>query len=278
MNLAKKVPGVVMFFINDSCNYRCSYCFTSSKIKYSDSRVKDYKLFLKQVKKSIPKGWCFFISGGGEPFLHPDLFYIIKNLVKSGYLISINTNFSPPLSDFKKFLKITGKHLICLRASLHLEYSRPEIFIEKILSLKKSFPYFNNYDVRSVALPEKMNYLKESYLKFKKAGIKFKLQPLKKEKNRKNKYSKKQQEIINLVNSYSSKIKSLIITGKKCHCGCDYFVLSPYGESFRCIPAMKNKKSKNGYLGNILKNSFSLHKQPMNCQEKSCFCLEKFTI
>jgi len=280
MSKRRKIIGAVTFFINDGCNYKCSYCFTSSKTKSSNLHVKNCKLFLQKVKKYVPKGWHFLVSGGGEPFLHPKFFYIVKKLIESGYFISINTNLSSSLSDLKKFLKITGKQLMHIRASLHLDHSDPDVFIGKIMDLKKSFPDFDNYCVVSVALPEKLNHLKEVYLKFKKAGIKFELQSLRLKDDRYFKYSKKQQEKIDQVNSKLKKIKnlrSMLITGgKKCSCGFKYFVLSPCGESFRCIPAMKNRKNKNGYLGNILEGNFSLSDKPKICQEKYCYCFEKY--
>lgn len=280
MFLRKKIPGKVTFFINDGCNYQCSYCFTSLETKLSNFRVHDCKLFLRKIKKHIPRGWCILISGGGEPFLHPDFFYIVKNLVKSGYLISINTNFSSSINDFFKFLKITSKQLVCIIASLHLEYSNPDIFIDKIMDLKKNFPDFDNYNVVSVALPEKLDYLREIHLKFEKAGIRFELQPLRQSADKYFKYSKNQQKKINQVNSKmkkNKKLKLLLATrGRKCYCGYKYFVLSPYGDSFRCIPAMKDRKNKNGYLGNILEDSFSLNDKPKVCQEKYCYCFEKY--
>jgi MoaA/NifB/PqqE/SkfB family radical SAM enzyme len=218
MKLTTNILGKSTIFINDSCNYQCSYCTTTLKAKSAGLRVDNCKLFMQRIKKHVPRGWHFLISGGGEPFLHPDFFYIIRSLIKSGYLISINTNFSSPINDLKKFLKITKGKLICLISSLHLEFSNSDIFIDKIIALKKSFPDFSNYCVVSVALPGRLDQLKEIHLKFKKAGIKIELQPLRKITGEHFKYSKEQQEKINQINSKLKKIRKIkslrVINGK----------------------------------------------------------------
>ncbi|HRY52559.1 MAG TPA: radical SAM protein [Candidatus Portnoybacteria bacterium] len=274
----KNIPGKVDWVINDSCNYRCGYCYVSNESKNAGHKVEKYKFFIKGFQRHIPRGWNFNLVGG-EPFLHPDFFDIVKSLIKSGYTISVVTNFSAPAREIEKFFKITEGKLVLFHASLHLEYDYPEIFLKKILSLKKIYPNFNNFFVSAVALPEKINYLEEVYRMFREANILFKMAPLRTKDDQYYNYSKSQQEAIRRVNRGIKKtinFKKLLNTeGKMCDCGYKFFLLSPYGEAYRCNPG---SRSKNGYLGNILKNNFSLYSKPEVCKEKSCYILEKYTI
>ncbi len=274
---------MVEWSITDGCNYRCSYCSIDDSIKSAGYNMKFFDLYLKNFLKHIPRGWNFNIVGG-EPFSHPDFLNITSKLVKAGYTISVFTNFSAPISDLKKFLKITNKRLVFFNISLHLEHSDPDPFIKKILELKKSFPDFQNYNIYSVALPMKLNYLKQISEKFQQNGIPFfKLLLLRDKKNQFYKYSQDEQKIIRQINYKSgrtirsaSNLKKIINTkGKMCDCGYKYVFLHPDGKAFRCIPSVR---SKNGYLGNILKNNFSLYSKPEVCKEKSCYCFGKYTI
>ena len=78
----KNIPGMVEWVINDSCNYRCSYCSVDNSVKSAGCNAGNSDLFLKQFIKNIPKGWNFNIIGG-EPFLYPDFLGIISKLIKA---------------------------------------------------------------------------------------------------------------------------------------------------------------------------------------------------
>jgi organic radical activating enzyme len=283
MKNKKNIPGMVEWVITDGCNYRCSYCSVDNYVKTVGYNMKNSDLFIKQFIKYIPKGWNFRIIGG-EPFSHPNFLDVVSKLIKAGYTISVFTNLSAPTNQLKKFLKITGEQLLFFKTSFHFEYNDPDIFIKKINNLRKSFFDFERVSVYSVALPEKLDYLEKVSKKFKKAGMpSFKLLFLRDKKKRFYKYTKKQKNIINRININSSVNREEVIDfkkeanmkGKMCDCGYKYIFLYPDGKAFRCISSTSSKK---GYLGNILKNDFSLYKKPSICQEKSCYCLGRRMI
>lgn len=249
-----EVEGVVLWFINDVCNYHCSYCFAN---RFSGAKVENYREHLESIKRNIPGNWRFNITGGGEPFAHPDFFKIIKGLMISGRRIGITSNLSLPANDLVKFLHITKYKLDFFIASLHLEFTRVESFLEKIIKIKEKTPFFKNFLVASVALPDKLEKLVLLSKIFHKHGIKFLFQRLQ-INNKFYRYSVKQNNIIldnkSLVHkNITPRKRSVVINEeKKCASGRKSILLLPDGSIFRCVPMAHQKI---GNLGNIFQKS-----------------------
>jgi len=121
------------WFMGKRCNYDCSYCsphihdavspfvdpqqskqFIDTAVSWADSNN-------KKIKWSLT---------GGEPFLDPSLFYIVKTLSNSTTTEQINiiTNGSLPLSHYEKFVGLVAG----ITFSVHLERSAAEI--QKIIN------------------------------------------------------------------------------------------------------------------------------------------------
>jgi MoaA/NifB/PqqE/SkfB family radical SAM enzyme len=265
-NKIKKIDGVAVWFITDSCNYRCSYCFT----RKSEIKVKDYKLFLNNIRKKIPQNWRFYIMGGGEPFTHPNFFEIIEGLVKSGYRLSIISNFSASQKKLNRFFEIAGKNLDFFNASLHLEHTKAQIFIKKIAALKKILPDFDRIHVSTVAKKGKTRETK--FLKKLFSDKKIRLTFLRLKKIQKNKefkdinYSPRE---INLFSFPAWSRSNPSLAGQPCGAGQKSIIIDPLGNTFRCVTS-SNKK--HGYLGNLLTGDLSFYAKPKPCEEKFCFC------
>ncbi|MEO1273165.1 MAG: radical SAM protein, partial [Myxococcota bacterium] len=102
--LGRPVQGVVSWNINDTCNYRCSYC-TQRFMPNRTYRLEEIRSYLDAFAR-LPGDWEIKISGG-EPFQQPGLDAIAAGLVERGHLVSIQTNFSASPAKLTRFLEAT---------------------------------------------------------------------------------------------------------------------------------------------------------------------------
>ena len=86
------------------CNLRCSFCDT--KYAYNKGREMTLNEIIKKIKQYPCKYVCIT---GGEPLLQKDIIYLIDELLKKGYKISIETNGSLSIEKLvdKKSLMIS---------------------------------------------------------------------------------------------------------------------------------------------------------------------------
>jgi len=126
--LGRELTGVVSWNVNDTCNYRCSYCTQRDKAS-RDYRLTDVDTYVRAFD-ALPGDWELKLSGG-EPFQQPGLAELAARLVARGHVISIQTNFSAPEAKLRAFLDATRGSLHVFSASLHLEYDTPERFLER---------------------------------------------------------------------------------------------------------------------------------------------------
>ena len=118
----------VMWYLGKRCNYDCSYC--SPHIHDAVSPFVDPEQSKKFIDTTINWAisnnkkikWSFT---GGEPFLDPSLFDLVKTLSDSTTTEQINiiTNGSLPLSHYEKFAGLVAG----ITFSVHLERSNVEI-------------------------------------------------------------------------------------------------------------------------------------------------------
>jgi len=208
--------------------------------------------------------------GGGEPFTHPNFFEIINGLVDSGYRLSIISNFSAPINKLNKFFKMTEGNLDYFVASLHLEQAQLQVFIKKIITIKKRFPKFKRFFVNTVAKKEKMEEAKFLKKIFSAKKIRLTFLRLKKPSPDKEfkeiSYSPEETKIFSFPSCFYSSPK---LTGKLCSSGQKSAIIDPTGNIFRCI---SGSNTKQGYLGNLLTDDIIFYKKPKPCQERFCFC------
>jgi radical SAM protein with 4Fe4S-binding SPASM domain len=91
--------GLMYFRLTPLCNLRCVMCGQRGdkgvlKGAYAAEEAKKivpletYKRLVDEVKHKKPTVYLW----GGEPFLYPDLFPLVEYMMKSGLVVSVNTN------------------------------------------------------------------------------------------------------------------------------------------------------------------------------------------
>lgn len=81
-------PLIASFAVTARCNLNCKYCY------YYDKKEADVpaKTLISLVKEFHSMGVFQLMLGGGEPFLHPDIFTILEELLSSDIKISVLSN------------------------------------------------------------------------------------------------------------------------------------------------------------------------------------------
>ncbi len=266
--LGRPVTGVVSWNVNDTCNYRCSYCTQRTMLDRS-GKLEDVQSTL-DVFSQLPGHWEIKLSGG-EPFQQPGLDEIVVGLVEMGHSISIQTNFSAPKSRLQSFLQATRGSLNIFSASLHLEYATPQSFIDSYQTIRPYESLGVSFHVTSVGTPERLRELRDHVAPmFREQGIVFKVQP-EKVAGYVREYTDEQKKILlqlgghNLTGSIEHNFQ-----GRLCHSGANYLVIKSTGEAFRCYPASR-VGGRFARLGS-LKEGISLFDGPRICPYTSCTC------
>ncbi|HIE44418.1 MAG TPA: radical SAM protein, partial [Candidatus Omnitrophica bacterium] len=99
---AFKGPGFVQIDVTNRCNNNCIGCWCNSPLLGSRRMNEDTKKFtlpLSLVKELIDELAStgtkeIYYSGGGEPFMHPDMFSILEYTKRRNLICHINTNFT----------------------------------------------------------------------------------------------------------------------------------------------------------------------------------------
>lgn len=98
----------IKIHINSKCNYNCVYCY-SKNIK---GEVLPTQKWLETIDKLKDYPVQTIEISGGEPFLHKDLFKILKKCSDINYNITIYTNGSLINKNWIKKLKSLDTHII----------------------------------------------------------------------------------------------------------------------------------------------------------------------
>lgn len=278
MSVIKPIPGdmgIVEWQIADKCNYHCDYC--STKIwQRCYSPLIDYKKFLRELYVNLNGKWLIQLGGYGEPFTVPNFLKIVNELVDRGYFIGLVTNFSYPLKSITEFCKIAGRKLLYFNASLHYQSIDYKLFIRKVIKVNKLIN--QKIEVSIVTGKERINDIIEIYRILRENNINTVIQAEKVFGRYAGYTDKEKKELLKLSeNIYGINVKNNF-KGAMCQAGQNYFVLENNGDAFICHPYkinFQNTKDINishGYLGNILKNTFSLGKSTNKCNLNNCFC------
>lgn len=269
--LGREVVGAVSWNMNDTCNYRCSYC--TQRFNPDRSGRLDDAAIARYVRAfaTLPGTWEVKLSGG-EPFRQPGLVDIARGLVAHGHLVSIQTNFSSSERELLAFLEATTGALHVFAASLHLEYATAAGFIAKARLLE---PWVRDHGlsfcVTSVATPARLRELHDEVAPaFRAAGITFKVQP---------------EKVHGVVRAYSEDEQRLLLAlgghnglgaiapdfqGRLCWAGSRYLIVKTSGEAYRCYPASR-VGGKWARVGSI-DEGFRLMDGPRACPYTHCNC------
>jgi MoaA/NifB/PqqE/SkfB family radical SAM enzyme len=266
--LGRDITGVVSWNINDTCNYRCTYC-TQRFMPQRTYRLKDIQSYLAAFG-ALPGDWEIKMSGG-EPFQQPGFDEIVAGLVARGHLVSVQTNFSASEAKLTRFLETSKGALHVFAASLHLEYDAPESFIDKARLVKSHLVEGASFCVTSVAVPERLEQLRSEVAPlFREHGISFKVQPEKIHGVLRT-YTPEEKEILRELGGHNrTGMIEPNFRGRLCHAGSRYFIIKSNGEAFRCYPASKGS-GPHARLGSFLEG-IDLSEGPRLCPFNHCNC------
>jgi MoaA/NifB/PqqE/SkfB family radical SAM enzyme len=258
------LEGVVSWNMNTTCNYRCSYC-TQRFVDDRGQWAKDLPHFIDAFL-SLSGDWEIKLSGG-EPFRHPDFIEAIAKLSAGGMRVSVVTNLSSSDEELERFAAATASRPGLLSASLHLEYCEPEAFLAKLLRFQES--YKGRVCVTSVATREQLPMLPELKALFSAAGVTFKIQPEKQERDVID-YSPQEREQLVVLGGHNSTGRiAPNLKGRPCWAGSRYFIVDHKGDAYRCYPARRYREE---FLGNLLDGSLRLGNAATECNYNYCNC------
>ncbi len=268
--LGREVRGVVSWNINDTCNYRCSYC-TQRFMPARTYRLEEIEAYLAAFGR-LPGAWEVKLSGG-EPFQQPGLDEIAAGLVERGHLVSVQTNLSASPRKLDAFLRATAGALHVFAASLHLEYDAPDAFADKLEALV--MPWARDHGaqvcVTSVATPARLRQLRDEVAPlFAARQIPFKVQPEKLHGSVRA-YTPEERDILLALGGHNRTGEiAPSFRGRLCWAGMHYLVIKSSGEAYRCYPASRLPGGK-ARLGSFLEG-ITLLEEPALCPYTHCTC------
>lgn len=92
-----KIPISGTFELSPVCNFACKMCYVRKTQKEVDKHERPLvaiEQWVQIAKEAREQGMLFLLLTGGEPFLWPDFRQLYEELIKMGFVISINTNGS----------------------------------------------------------------------------------------------------------------------------------------------------------------------------------------
>lgn len=90
--IERKIVPYMTFPIINSCNLHCKYCGNSGEMTISEKNIFDVDYLTKWVNAAYEIGIQKFRITGGEPFLHPQLRFLIFEVFKYAKELLVNTN------------------------------------------------------------------------------------------------------------------------------------------------------------------------------------------
>lgn len=256
---------------NGVCNYDCSYCIQSRKYRQGHPSDGDIDKFL-DFFAALQGSWEIKMSGG-EPFAFRGfLERIIPGLAPLPHRISVLTNLSAPLSSLRRFVETVGHKLVIVSASLHLEYTSVEEFVEKATQLRLWLPAETSLVVNSVLVPGTLENLVEVRRFIEASGLRYFPQVMK-TKHGVFAYTPADSLLVReLAGAHPTSREANVAPsyrGRMCWTGVDYFALEQNGDAWSCRTA---RRFKQGYLGNVLAGTFNLMREPRRCVYDICPC------
>jgi sulfatase maturation enzyme AslB (radical SAM superfamily) len=254
------------------CNYDCSYCIQSRKYRVGHPSREEVERFLDFFAE-LPGRWEIKMTGG-EPFAFKDyLGRILPQLVeRTPHTLSTLTNLSAPLRQLRRFAELTRGRLGIVSASLHLEFTPLEEFLEKAVALRQWMDPQARMVINSVLVPERLKELHRVKRQLAEAGLKLFPQWLKVKNSRHTYTSEEMREVELLVGPDPGPREANLAPnyqGRTCWTGVDYLVILQNGEVWSCRTARRHGE---GYLGNVLQGTVQRWQQPRPCPYTLCPC------
>ena len=110
--------------ITESCNLDCSYCY--ARIAQTGVNM-PAEMAVGLAKNLEAKGVWRLVIGGGEPFLHPEIIFILSEILETGISIGIVTNGIPIRKHYDDVLDLSRIHGRRLNLQISIDGPTPEI-------------------------------------------------------------------------------------------------------------------------------------------------------
>lgn len=265
--------------VGGHCNYDCSYCIQSPQSRVGQAAPDLIASVIAHLAK-LPGGRWDIKMSGGEPFAAKRfLTDIIPGLIaETPHRVSVLTNFSAPRSVLERFLSLTRERLGVVSASLHLEHTDLDPFLDKALwfdGLRRELAPTSSFVVNSVLVPGTVRRLLPLAARIEAAGLRW-FPQLMKVKTGTYPYDPDERRLIdtalatrldpadaNLAPSY---------LGRFCHAGAWYFVLDQLGRASSCRTARRDSGPEAPDLGSMADGSFALRRRGAPCPFSICPC------
>lgn len=256
---------------NGVCNYDCSYCIQSRVYRRghpTDAEVDKFLAFFE----ALPAVWEIKMSGG-EPFAFKGfLGRVVPGLARLPHRVSVLTNLSAPFNSLGRFVDAVGDKLAVVSASLHLEYTSAEEFVEKAAWLRLRLRPETALVVNSVLVPGTLEQLAEVRRLIEGAGLHYFPQVMK-TKHGVFPYNASDLVTIQSLTGRNPTPREANMApsyrGRVCWTGVEYFALEQNGDAWSCRTA---RRFRQGYLGNVLAGTVRLLSEPRRCVYDICPC------
>jgi organic radical activating enzyme len=257
------------------CNYSCSYCIQSPKHRTGHPDAEQLEGFLSFFR-GLRGVWEIKMTGG-EPFAFEGFMgRIVPGLLeRTPHRLSVLTNLSAPRPVLRRFAEATGPRLGIVSASLHLEHTSPERFVERALELREAIAPSARLVVNAVLVPGRLAVLREARELVLAAGLRFfpQLMKVKRAPGGVASYPEEERDLLRSLLGDDPTPRQANLApdyrGRGCWAGAEYFVLTQKGEAWSCRAA---RRAGEGYLGQVLEGSVALRFGPAPCSYPLCPC------
>ena len=257
------------------CNYDCSYCIQSPKHRTGHPDAQQLEGILAFLG-ALSGRWEIKMTGG-EPFAFAAfLARVVPYLLeRTPHIVSVLTNLSAPPDTLRRFAEETGPRLGIVSASLHLEHTSAERFVERACALRQVMARSARLVVNAVLVPGRLAALLEARQRVLDAGLPFFPQLMKvKRAPGIAAYSDEERPLLRRLLGYPDPTPQQAnvvpsYRGRTCWAGAEYFVLTQRGEAWSCRAA---RRAGDGYLGDVLDGTAELRSGPAPCAYPLCPC------
>jgi len=87
-------PRLIDVELTSSCNFKCLMCPTGNKSLKRKATFMKSKVWNRIIGQCLQQDTAIRLIGWGEPLLHPQVIYFIKDAAHAGLLVHVNTNAS----------------------------------------------------------------------------------------------------------------------------------------------------------------------------------------
>lgn len=158
--------GQVIWAITNVCNAKCNFCsYTTGK--GGKSAYVDFSTAQKALAVLDERNWKILSFTGGEPLLNPDVYKIITQATKMGFITRTGTNGKVLSIEVIKKLKNTGlrNFWISIDSEIEERHNANRGIPDLLAHIKKMIPLLKNEGIRvNAAVP--VNKLIGNYSRF----------------------------------------------------------------------------------------------------------------